>query len=215
VWSLALLALLPSVRAGVCDDALFSVIAAPTATPTEPGVATGTGTLDGKDAVGGRFSLDSAYAPAAWRAVLLDVTSQDEWVPKRFGYQVAEWIDAQNVYMRFDLGFLGDTVHVQRQLVARVASGDAGANFRTCWRMVDPSPFLPRIQGMVAADVDWERASAGWWEVTPQPDGTALVNYQWWAESGKIPVALQRFGLSRALPDLLRAFEARVATIAK
>lgn len=209
------LALLASVAPAfaVCDDPVFSLIPAPAPSGSDPGIATGTGALDGKEAVGGRFSLDSAYAPATWRKVLLEVDNQDVWVPKRFGYQVAEWIDPQFVYMRFDLGFLGNSIHVERQIVARVTSGDVGDRFRTCWRMVDPAPHLAKIQGMIAADVDWERASAGWWEVTPQPDGTALVNYQWWAETGKIPVAIQKFGLSRALPDLLRAFEARVAEL--
>lgn len=210
-----LLALLAApAHATVCDDALFAVIPPPAPTDGGQGVATGTSTLDGKEVVGGRFSIDSAHPVDAWRKVLLEVESQDEWVPERFGYEIAEWIDAEYMYMRFDIGFLANSIHVRRQLVVRVTSGEVGGRFRTCWRMVDPAPHLPKIQGRVAADVDWERASTGWWEVTPEPDGTAVVHYQWWAESGKIPTSIQRFGLTRTIPDLMRAFEARVAQIA-
>lgn len=199
----------------VCDDPIFSIIPAPEATPTASGVATGAGTLEGKSVVGGRFSIDSAYSPAVWRKVLLEAENQDEWVPKRFGYEFSEWIDRDYMYMRFDIGFLMDSVHIQRQLVVRVTSGDVADRFRTCWRMVDPTPHMSRIQAWVAPDIDWERASTGWWEVTPQSDGTAIVNYQWWAESGRIPGAIQRFGISKTLPDLLRAFEERVAAVSK
>lgn len=209
-----LLTLASPAHATVCDEPLFAVIPPPPADDEGQGVATGTSTLDGKSAVGGRFSLDSRHPPDAWRKVLLEVESQDEWVPKRFGYELAEWIDPEHMYMRFDIGFLANSVHVRRQLVVRVTSGDVGDRFRTCWRMIDPTPHLPRIQAWVAEDVTWERASMGWWEVTPQRDERALVHYQWWAETGKIPVAIQRFGLSRTIPDLMRAFEARVGEIA-
>jgi hypothetical protein len=81
--------------------------------------------------------------------------------------------------------------------------------------MIDPAPYMARIQSLVAADVDWERASAGWWEVTPQPGGGSLVNYQWWTEVGRIPTTIQRFGMSHTLPDLLDAFDERVAATVK
>ncbi len=197
----------------VCADPIFSLLPPPPPDGDDPGVVTGRSTFEGNAVVGGRFSLDSAHVPSAWREVLLDVESQDEWVPKKFGYQAVERIDAEHVYMRFDIGFLMNAVHVERQLVVRLESGDVGGNFRTCWRMVDPAPFLPGLQGKVAPDVDWERSTTGWWEVTPQPDGTALVNYQWWSESGRVPAAIQRFGISRTLPDLLRAYEARIASV--
>lgn len=213
--ALALLLAAPAAHAAVCDDPLFAVLAAPTPGKDGVGVVTGTGTLDGKEVVGGRFSLDSAWTPAVWRTVLLDTESQDEWVPKRFGYVVSDRIDAEHMYMRFDLAFLMNSVHVERQLVVRVTSGDVADRFRTCWRMVDPAPHMAAIGAKVAPDIDWERASTGWWEVTPQPDGTALVNYQWWTDPGKVPAAIQRWGASRTLPDLLRAFEARVASLSK
>ncbi|MFN7145148.1 MAG: hypothetical protein ACK4YP_15330 [Myxococcota bacterium] len=213
--ALALLLAAPTAHAVVCDDPLFALLAAPPPEKDGVGVVTGAGTLDGKAVVGGRFSIASAHTPRVWRQVLLDAESQDEWVPKRFGYVVSDRIDADHMYMRFDLAFLMNSVHVQRQLVVRVTSGDVGDRFRTCWRMVDPGPHLATIGAKAAPDIDWERASTGWWEVTPQPDGTALVNYQWWAESGKVPAALQRWGASRTLPDLLRAFEARVASLSR
>lgn len=198
----------------VCDDPIFSVIAAPPSTDERHGVATGTGALNGKPVVGGRFSLDSDQPVAVWRRVLVESANQDDWVPERFGYEFSEWIDGQHMYQRFNIGFLANTIHIHRQLVVAVSSGDVGGRFRTCWKRVDPTPHMARITAWVVPDVTWERASTGWWEVTPKPDGTAVINYQWWAESTAMPTAIIRAGLSSTLPDLLDAFEARVRLLA-
>jgi hypothetical protein len=196
-----------------CDDPIFAVIAPPAPDASGHGVATGAGTMDGKDVVGGRFSLTSAQPLAAWKDVLAHAENQDEWVPRRFGYEDARLLDGDHMYLRFDIGLIMDSVHIQRQLVVQLASGMAGDAYRTCWRMIDPSPWMSRLQGIVAEGVDWERASTGWWEATPLPGGGTLVNYQWWTEVGRIPAVLQRFGMSHTLPDLLDAFEVRVAAM--
>lgn len=199
----------------ICDDPIFSIIPAPPPTDERHGVATGMGTLSGKDVLGGRFSLDSALPPSVWKNVLLHAENQDEWVPKQFGYEFSEWIDREHMYLRFNIGFLANTIHVKRQLVVQVASGDVGDRFRTCWKMVDPTPHMSRITAWISPDVNWERASTGWWEVTPKSDGGALINYQWWAETGAMPTAIMRAGISGTLPDLLDAFEARVKSLTK
>ena len=206
--------LLASARAAVCDHPLFSIIAAPPPTDDRHGVATGSGTLDGKDMLGGRFSLDSAAPFETWRTVLLQADNQDEWVPKRFGYEISDWIDREHMYLRFDIGFLANAVHVKRQLVVAVANGVVGDRFRTCWRMIDPTPFLPRIADKVSPDVAWERAATGWWELTPKPGGGVVVNYQWWAETSMVPSSLVKLGIRTTLPDLLDAFEERVIALA-
>ncbi|MDP2315814.1 MAG: hypothetical protein Q8P41_23155 [Pseudomonadota bacterium] len=199
--------------AAVCDNAIFAVIPAPPPVDDRHGVATGTGTYEGKSMVGGRFSLDSASSPEVWRSVLLAAETQDEWMPARFGYERVERIDAEHMYLRFDIGFIANTVHVKRQLVVATSSGAVGDRFRTCWHMVDPAPFMAKIAAFIVPDMDWERASTGWWEVTPKPGGGAVINYQWWAETGKIPNVLLRYGISNTLPDLLDAFEVRVAAV--
>jgi hypothetical protein len=215
----ALVAILPGLVApavaGVCDDAIFATIAAPPPVDDRHGVATGTAKLDGKDMVGGRFSLDSDRSPEAWKKVLLAAADQDDWMPKRFGYERVEAIDADHMYLRFDIGFLANSVHVKRQIVVTTTSGMVGDKFRTCWRMTDPTPYLPRIAHLVSPDIDWERTSTGWWEVTPKPGGGAIINYQWWAETGKIPNVVLRYGLSNTLPELLDAFDVRVASVSK
>lgn len=208
-------ALVAPARADVCDDPIFSTIAAPPPVEKRHGVATGTATFDGKSMVGGRFSLDSAQSPAVWKKVLLSADDQDDWMPKRFGYERIESIDADHMYLRFDIGFLAGTVHVKRQIVVTTTKGMVGDRFRSCWRMTDPAPYLARIPHLVSPDIEWERTSTGWWEVTPKPDGGSIVNYQWWAETGKIPNVVLRYGLSNTLPDLLDAFDERVALVSK
>ena len=153
--------------------------------------------------------------PSVWKNVLLHAENQDDWVPKQFGYEFSEWIDREHMYLRFNIGFLANTIHIKRQLVVQVSSGDVGDRFRTCWKMVDPTPHMSRITAWISPDVNWERASTGWWEVTPKSDGGALINYQWWAETGAMPTAIMRAGISGTLPDLLDAFEARVKSLTK
>ncbi|MDP2306043.1 MAG: hypothetical protein Q8P18_08445 [Pseudomonadota bacterium] len=210
-----LLGVVTPAHAGVCDDPLFLTIEAPPPVDDRHGVATGTGTYSGKSMVGGRFSLESTHSPDVWRTVLLAADTQDEWMPKRFGYELVENIDAEHMYLRFDIGFLANSVHVKRQIVVTSTSGMVGDRFRTCWRMTDPTPYLAQISHLVSPDIDWERTSTGWWEVTPTPSGGAIINYQWWAETGKIPNVVLRYGLSNTLPDLLDAFDERVASQSK
>ena len=204
--------LLATAHAGSCDLPIFSKIAAPTPDAKGQGVATGEGTLDGKAAIGGRFVRQSAVGLDAWKKVLTTPDNQDEWVPDRFGYERSERIDASHLYLLFDIGLVWGQVHIKRQLVVEYHEEPTATGIRTCWKMVDPTPWMGRISAWVQPDVDWENASTGWWEATPTPTGTT-VGYQWWTVVGQIPGAVQQFGMRNTIPDLLAAFDARAAAI--
>lgn len=206
--------LLVVAAAHACDQNVFRTIAAPVPDSSGHGVATGTASVDGMDVVGGNFTRYSAYTVADWEPVLKDASSQDEWVPDRFGYDRSENIDATHMYLSFDIGFMFDAVHIKRQLVAQVQNVDHGDHFDSCWWMVDPAPFMASITQW-STDAAWERKMLGRWEVTNRAEGGSLVSYQWWAESGKIPTSIQRYAISKTIPDLLDTFEEHVGALRK
>lgn len=196
-----------------CDQAVFNSIPAPEPDGNGHGIATGTASVDGKDVVGGNFTIYSPYPQEVWARVLADADSQDVWVPKKFGYNRSDRIDGDHMYMSFDLAFLFDSVHVNRQLVVRVQNDRKSGAARSCWWMVDPAPFMEKIAPWVS-EAAWERAMFGRWTITPTADGRQLVSYQWWAEKGRVPAAVQRYAIGRTLPDLLDAFNERVRQLA-
>lgn len=200
-----LLSLLSLALASPCDDSAFSAIAEPALPTKGKGVATGESTLDGKKVLGVRFSMVSDKPLAAWKKILSEADKQDEWVPERFGYDFNQWIDKDHIYLRVDLAILFGAVRVQRQLVALIRDEDRGSGYTTCYKMIDHTPFDAKIAGWVT-DADWEKANAGWWNVQ-QSGERVLVGYQWWTESGKIPVPVMKYGMSTALPDVMDAFD--------
>lgn len=186
-----------------CDDAVFAVLPA----PARGEVSTGETKVEGAPWLGARFSKDSAHPFASWKRVLAEADKQDDWVPDEFGYELAEWVDAGHMYLRFDIGFLLNAIHVRRQLVARVRTAENGPTYTTCWRMVDPALWKERVSRW-STDVPWQDDSAGWWQATPLPAGGTRVGYQYWTKQGSIPNAILKIGLSGTLPDLLEAFDA-------
>src|SRR5688500_1400133 len=113
------LALISAAQAVACDQAVFNSLPAPMPDDDGHGIATGTFTVDGREVVGGHFTIYSPYPQEVWAQVLADAESQDQWVPKKFGYTRSDRIDPGHVYLAFDLAFLFDSVHVQRQLVVQ------------------------------------------------------------------------------------------------
>lgn len=202
--------LLLAAAAFACEQPVYTVLALPEPDGSGHGAVTGEATVGGRTVVGGRFSYVSQEAYAGWRTVLLDAPSQDEWLPARFGTKVSDAIDPTHMYLLIDIGLLFDSVHIQRQLVAEVRNVDAVGHFRTCWWMVDPTPWKARVP---QNDVPWENSMYGAWEATPRADGGTLVSYQFWSEPGRIPSAVQRFGLANTLPALIEAFDARVKAL--
>jgi hypothetical protein len=196
-------------QAATCDAAIFSTIPQPMLDSNGKGVATGEATGEGKKMVGARVVRASNHSIDAWKPVLIHGELQDEWMPAEFGYEQAELIDSNHMYLLFDIGFLMNAVRVQRQLVVELSHGMVGNSFRLCWKMVDPTPYMAKIQHLVTTGVEWERSSMGWWEVTPAGSG-AMVTYQWWTEVSAMPVSVMRYGASQTLPNLLEAFEVKV-----
>lgn len=203
--------------ASACSQPMFSTIPLPAIDAKKGhGVATGQYNWEGKQMVGARLSMNSAWPVDAWRPVLQQGDKQDDWMPAEFGYEEAAMLDRTHMYLRFDIGFLLGAVRVQRQLVVELAeqtvSAATGSAWRTCWKMVDPGPWEPKLTGL-ANSATWEKSSAGWWEVTPRAEGGALVSYQWWTEAGAMPVSILQYGMSTTLPNLLKAFETRVGAV--
>jgi hypothetical protein len=203
--------LLPS-AALACDLAIFQKVPAPVPEDGGHGVATGEQQYQGMTVVGGNFTRRSTHGVSAWEKVLLDAGSDDEWVPKQFGYDKSEYIDHDHMYLSFNLGFLWDAVQVKRQLVVQVQNVHKADAIQSCWWMIDPTPYQSKV-AQWATDVEWERAMFGRWEVTPQSDGGTLVSYQWWTQEGKIPSSILRYAVGHTLPDLLDAFDARVGDV--
>jgi hypothetical protein len=195
-----------------CNLGIFDNLATPLPGENGRGVATGEASHNGMSVVGGNFSKYSSHGTDGWKKVLKDAGTQDVWVPKQFGYELAEYIDPSHMYMAFNLSFLGDLFHVRRQLIVEVANVDTPTGFRSCWWMVDPTPYLDRI-GQWKSEAEWERAMFGRWEITPQQPGRTLISYQWWTQSGKVPSAILRYAVSRTLPDLVDAFDDRVGQL--
>lgn len=202
-----------SAWAAPCDFPIFSTLSAPSVDDAGHGVSTGESSLDGAPAVGGRFAYRSTAPTSAWISVLEAADTQDEWVPRRFGYERAERIDASHMYLLIDIGLVWGKLHVRRQLVVATEDGLVGDTFRSCWRMVDAGPFASRIAAWVQPDVEWEKASVGWWEVHADGTGTT-VGYQWWTQVGQIPAGIQTWGMRNTIPDLIAAFDARAADVA-
>lgn len=200
-----LLLLATTALATPCDDPAFSTIPEPSLPAHGKGVATGEALLDGRKVVGVRFSMASDKSLSSWRKILSEAEKQDEWVPDRFGYDFNEWIDREHIYLRVDMSLVFGAVHVRRQLVALIRDEDTATDYTTCYKMIDHTPFDSQIAGWVT-DADWEKANAGWWNVR-QESGRVVVGYQWWTEAGKMPIAVMKYGMTTALPDVLDAFD--------
>ncbi len=192
-----------------CDEPMFRVLSA----PAGGDVVTGLTSEAGATWFGARFTKDSTHGFPEWRTVLASAETQDEWVPKRFGYEESVRIDPAYMYLRFDLAFMMNAIHVRRQLVALVRVKETAASYLTCWRMVDPAPWKERVAKW-ATDAKWQSASAGWWEAVPLSSGGTRVGYQYWTQEGSIPNAILKIGLSSTLPDLLDAFDAQAGVVA-
>ena len=117
-----------------CDQPIFASIPAPELNSDGRGGATGEYSWDGRRMVGARLSRTSPYPVSAWKPVLAHGETQDEWMPAQFGYQEATLLDANHMYLRFDIGFLLNAVRVQRQLVVQLQSAMVGDTYRTAGR---------------------------------------------------------------------------------
>lgn len=204
--------LLPVTLALACDEPIFRTLAAPATPASGKAFVTGDATLDGQAVVGARFVMRSAESYDVWKKVLGDPEHQDDWVPDKFGYDLVERIDASHLYLQVNVGFLFGAVRVRRQIVAKVESSEVGSTFTTCWEQVDPSPYTAQI-ARFNGDAEWQATSAGWWSVTPAPEGGVIVSHQWWSAPAGVPAAVLKFGASRTLPDLLDAFEAHARAL--
>lgn len=206
--------LLLGVDAAACDLPIFSLIPAPDGADVDvKAFATGATSFRGAEIVGGRVMTVSRHTLAEWKAVLLDPEHQDDWQAARFGNTLSERIDANHLYMRLDIPLAFGALHIRRQIVADFRSFQKGDSYRSCWQVIDPAPWRAEVARWDDG-TEWESDTYGCWDLTPRPDGTTLVSYQWWSDLSAYPSAVGGWVVSHTLPDMVDAFEARVGLMA-
>jgi len=194
-----------------CDSPLYRVLAEPAVPAKGKAVITGDASLDGVPVVGARFVTRSTASVDAWRTVLGRPETQDDWMPEKFGYDVVEKIDATHMYLQVNVGFLFGAVTIHRQIVAQIGGTLTGSELVSCWKRLPHEPWAVEVSRWTN-DSDWQGASAGWWSVRPDGEGT-IVGHQWWSATDGVPAAVLKFGASSTLPDLIDAFDARAHAV--
>lgn len=192
-----------------CDDAVFSALPLPAPAVGGRGIVSGTLNVEGRDLFGARLSRVSTHSLDAWREELLRPEHHDEWQPARFGNERAERVDADHVYLRADVGFLFDAVHIRRQVIAKIVTIERRHSFRACWKAVDPTPFFADVARW-ATDAPWETALAGGWDVREKDGGGTIVSYQWWTSASGVPDAVLGWAAADTLPAMLDSFDEHV-----
>ncbi len=202
-----------------CDMALLSRI--PLNDPKEKlEITSGKGVsmpplAGGKEVVmaGARAVLHSAYPPSAWVEVVLHPENQDEWHPAEIGTKRVERLDADHIFQQAVFRVLGGTIQIKRQIVVGIDwMTISDQKLRNCWYAADPDPYQSKIAPWVD-DSPWQKIGYGGWEVDPMPGGGSRVSYQMWVEADILPASVMSWGMSRTLPTLMNAFEARVASL--
>lgn len=196
-----------------CEPTLLAQFTTPSAPPAELTVENARATVAGVTYSGAQVTFRSTSPERAWQAVLEHPELQDEWHPKELGTEQVERIAGTDFYQRTAISVLGFTI--RRQLIARVHWIEATPErLRTCWSAGDPTEFASRVQ---AWDVGskWQRNGYGSWSITNLEDGGSIVAYQVWVDTNGIPTPLISWGVTRTLPTLLNAFEARADELSR
>lgn len=190
----------------LCDVAALAILPWPDAAE---GPAVSSTAKD--DRVGVRAVMNSAFSPEEWYRVLREPESQDDWQSPTFGVKRVDRLDPGHIYQQMDLTMLFGAVHIREQLVVRIDWISMAGNVANCWHAEDPAPWKTSVP---VWDVKWETAVNGGWNVDPLPAGGSRVSYQVWADSQTLLPGIQKWAMSRTLPQLLESFEARVGALA-
>lgn len=191
-----------------CEPSLLGQFPVPSSPPSKLTVATSSASFAGARYTGAQVTFRSASPELAWQAVLEHPELQDDWHPRELGTEQVERIAGTNFYQRTAITVLGLTI--RRQLIAQVHWLEATQNqLRTCWDAGDPAAYAV---GRWDEGSTWQRHGFGGWTIRNLADGGALVAYQVWVDTNGVPAPLVSWGVTRTLPTLLNAFEARVAS---
>lgn len=206
--------LLSVTAALACEPRLLASFEAPERPPAELTIAHTTGKLDGVRYVGAHVTFRSDSPVSAWERVLEHPELQDDWHPKELGTERVERIEGTNFYQRTRLTVLG-AITIHRQLIVRIRWLESTPSaLRTCWYAGDPATW-PEAVAPLDDGAPWQRRGLGGWDIAALPEGGSRVSYQVWIDADWLPASLVSVAVSRTLPTLLGAFDARVAELAR
>ncbi len=187
-----------------CDIEALAVLPWPAA-EVRPAVSS----IAKDDRIGVRAVLNSKFTPDDWYAVLRSPESQEDWQAPAFGVRRVDRLDPDHIYQQMDLTMLFGAVHIREQLVVRIEWMATRGAIANCWNAVDPAPWKAIVPTW---DANWETAVNGGWNVDSLPSGGSRVSYQVWADSQTLLPGIQKWAMSRTLPQLLESFEAHVGS---
>jgi hypothetical protein len=195
-----------------CESTVMARLPVPTTPPPKLTVETTTAALDGATYTGAQVSVRSPEPVTAWTRVIEHPELQPTWHPRSLGTERVERIEGTNYYQRTAISVLGFTV--RRQVIAQIRwLTSTPALLHTCWTAGDPTAYAEKVKAWDEGST-WQRHGFGGWTISSLPDGGSLVDYQVWVDTNGIPAALVSWGVSRTLPTLVGAFEARVQRLA-
>lgn len=194
-----------------CEAAVMARLPVPTTPPPKLTVETATAAVDGATFTGAQVTVRSPEPVSAWTRVIEHPELQPTWHPKSLGTERVERLGGTNYYQRTAISVLGFTV--RRQVIAQIQwLASTPALLHTCWTAGDPAAYAEKVKPLDEGST-WQRHGFGGWTITSLPGGGSLVDYQVWVDTNGIPAALVSWGVSRTLPTLLGAFEARVESL--
>ncbi len=197
-----------------CEPALLSRFSAPTEAPAERQITTTTGTAAGASFVGAQVTFRSASSPRDWQRVLEHPELQDNWHPKELGTELVERIQGTDFYQRTGILVLG-TFTIRRQILPRIRWLEMNDDIlRTCWYAGNVEEFRDKVKAWDDGS-PWQDRGYGGWTVRALAGGGSVVAYQVWVNSDMAPASFVSWGVSRTLPKLAGAFDARVAELAR
>jgi hypothetical protein len=197
-----------------CEPALLSRFPTPLEPPPERRIETTTGTAAGANFVGAQVTFRSDSSPRDWQRVLEHPELQDEWHPRELGTERVERIQGTDFYQRTGISILG-TFTIRRQLIPRIRWLEMNDQIlHTCWSAGSVEEFRDKVKAWDDGS-PWQERGYGGWTVRALPGGGSAVAYQVWVNADMAPSSFVSWAVTRTLPKLLDAFDARVSELAR
>lgn len=196
-----------------CDVHVLSTLSTPAVDASKPVITTGTAEAEGVGLAGANVVIRSTVGIAAWREVIRHPEIQDDWHPPEMGTKRVERLDPSHIYMQSDMSMLFGAVRIRRQAVVGIHwLAQADDHVENCWFVTDAAPYQEAIAAW-PYDATFLTVGYGGWDIRPLPDGALSVSYQFWTEAKVLPSQVQAWAMSRTLPNLMRTFDARAASV--
>lgn len=198
--------------AWACEPSLLGAFTAPASPPSERTIEHTSKQVGGVRFTGAHVTFRSDSPVTAWERVLQHPELQDEWHPEELGTERVDRLVGTNFYQRTRITVLG-AITIHRQLIAEIHWLESTpARLHTCWTAGDPARYTEPLKSLDDGST-WQKRGLGGWDIAQLPDGGSRVSYQVWIDSEILPPALVSWAVSRTLPTLLGAFDARVAQL--